>query len=105
MPRFIFVDKTFQTDIGFCRKYGVTLFFLFFFLSLIVTAKRQLFFAQKICDYDEIEFVANMLFHLFFPEATDQVEAYRGNIDIKRVNGMKWKKNRIRERRALWLAQ
>lgn len=36
--------------------------------------------------------VANMLFHLFFPEATDQVEAYRGNRDIKRVNGMKWKK-------------
>lgn len=71
-----------------------------------MTAKRQSFFAQKIFDYDEIEFVANMLFHLFFlPEATDQVEAYRGNIDIKRVNGMKWKKNQIRERRALWLAQ
>lgn len=41
----------------------------------------------------------------FLPEATDQVEAYRGNIDIKRVNGMKWKKNQIREWRALWLAQ
>lgn len=46
------------------------------------------------CDYDEIEFVCCRKYAVspFFPEATDQVEAYRGNRDIKRVNGIKWKK-------------
>lgn len=69
-------------------------FFLFFFLSLIVTANRQLFCPKNVwLRRNRIRMLSQICcFTFFFAEATDQVEAYRGNRDIKRVNGIKWKK-------------